>query len=97
MFNQAMALNQYQINMVKHYTKQAFLFLLLLLPLLGQEAFAAAGLTAAKTGLTNFLAEIQPIVRVVAVIGIVGGGLGCCCASSFLRCGRIQSSWPCSF
>lgn len=76
MFNQAMALNQYRINVIKHYAKQAFLFLLLLLPLLGQEAFAAAGLTAAKTGLTNFLAEIQPIVRVVAVIGIVGGGLG---------------------
>lgn len=76
MSNQILAQKQHQLAVFKHYAKQAFLFMLLLMPLLAQEAFAAGGLAAAKTGLTNFLAEIQPLVRVVAVIGIVGGGLG---------------------
>lgn len=36
----------------------------------------AAGLTQAKTGMENFLEEIKPIIRVVAIISIIGAGAG---------------------
>lgn len=36
----------------------------------------AAGLQQASSGLTNFLNEIQPIVRTLAIISIIGAGIG---------------------
>lgn len=36
----------------------------------------AAGLSKAKTGMQNFLDEIQPIIRIVAIISIIGAGAG---------------------
>lgn len=36
----------------------------------------AAGLQQASSGLTNFLSEIQPIVRTLAIISIIGAGIG---------------------
>jgi len=36
----------------------------------------AAGLSKATTGLENFLEEIKPIIRIVAIISIIGAGAG---------------------
>lgn len=36
----------------------------------------AAGLSKATTGLQKFLDEIQPIVRILAIISIIGAGIG---------------------
>jgi type IV secretory pathway VirB2 component (pilin) len=36
----------------------------------------AAGLSKATTGMENFLEEIKPIIRIVAIISIIGAGAG---------------------
>ncbi len=50
----------------------AFAAVLLMFP----EPANAAGLSKVSGGLTKFLAEIRPIIKTVAIISVIGAGVG---------------------
>lgn len=66
---------QREANLKKFFSYGLMLAVVAVFALMPDLAHAAGGLTKAKSGLEKFLTEIQPIVRVLAVISIIGAGI----------------------
>jgi type IV secretory pathway VirB2 component (pilin) len=62
----------FNIMKAKGYLKATLLMMLMCAPF----AAEAGGLAAATNGLTSFLSQLQPIIRIVAVLAIIGAGVG---------------------
>lgn len=67
---------QREANLKKFFSYSLMLAVVAVFALMPDLAHAAGGgLTQAKSGLEKFLTEIQPIVRVLAVIAIIATGI----------------------
>ena len=67
-------MNAVSIKQNKNALLKRFVFVSLMAVLFSSPAFA--GLAIATSNFSNFLAQIQPIIRIAAVLAVIGAGVG---------------------